>query len=326
MKQMIRHNRTRSSSAATLGRVGELAAIDRIVRLLPHGADIIVGAGDDCAVVRPERNSPTDWLLTSDAVIEGTHFNSGAPASGIGHKAVGRVLSDLAAMGGEPKWALVDIVAPPRTPLTKLDGVYKGMMKLATEYGLFVVGGDMAQGPVLEIHAFAVGSVPKGKAVLRSGAKTGDVIFVTGALGGSTAGKHLSFMPRVQEGAFLRNWASAMIDISDGLATDLRHIAEMSGVGALLETSRIPVSAAARRTKGRISALDHALTDGEDFELLSTIPCGKERAFVSAWRRVFDLPCTRIGVVTNKKGILACAGANGRAVKLHKSGFEHFRR
>jgi len=308
--------------------VGELAAIERIVRLLPRSADIIVGAGDDCALVRPDRTSSSDWLLTSDAVIEGTHFEAGAPASGtaIGHKAIGRVLSDLAAMGGKPKWALVDIVAPPRTPLALLDGIYRGMLRLAARHGLSVVGGDMAKGPVLEIHVFAVGFVPGGKAVLRSGAKVGDVVFVTGALGGSAAGKHLSFMPRVQEGAFLRSWASAMIDISDGLATDLRHIAEMSGVGARLEADRIPVSSAARKIRDGVSALDHALSDGEDFELLFTLPSSRERKFVTLWKRTFDLPCTRIGVVTHRKGILECARADGGIVRLRKSGFQHFRR
>lgn len=303
---------------------GELAVIKRICRHLPAGQSIIQGAGDDCAVVRA--GTSRDWLLTSDAVIEGTHFHPGTPFPAIGHKAVARALSDIASMGGTPEWALVDLVAPPLIPVRAIDEIYRAATEVAGRYGLLIVGGDTARGPVLELHVFAVGFLPRGSAILRSGAKPGDVIFVTGALGGSSLGRHLKFEPRIMEGLFLRKWASAMIDVSDGLATDLRHITDMSRTGATIDTLLIPVSADARRLKDKSSAICHALHDGEDFELLFTVPSKRVKAFQSAWKRNFSLPCSRIGCMTQARGIIECIGKNGMVTELEKTGYQHFKR
>ena len=308
----------------TLEDIGELAAIARITRSLPTGRGIVKGAGDDCAVLRFPGDARYDWLLTSDPVIEGVHFTSATPAGRIGRKAVGRVLSDIAAMGGQPAWALLNIVAPRSTPVARLDALYAGASRLAAKHGLAIVGGDMASGPVLEVHAFAVGAVPRGAAILRSGSRPGDLIFVTGRLGGSRKGHHLAFDPRMQEGAWLRGWARAMIDVSDGLASDLRHLTDMSGTGARLELARIPVSRAAAALRDGLSPVQHALFDGEDFELLFTLPARKRTAFLRAWQRAFALPCTWIGAMTGRAGRIECAQTDGTIRELNRAGYQHF--
>ena len=308
---------------ATLSDIGELGAIARIGRFLGDRRDIIQGIGDDCAVVRSSTIDAHDWVLTSDPVIEGTHFLRGTSPVQVGHKAIGRVLSDIAAMGGDPRWALVDLVSPGDTPASHLEQLYEGATALADRYGLAILGGDMACGPCLEVHVFAVGTVPMGRALLRSGAEPGDAIFVTGSPGGSMAGKHLGFEPRIREGVWLRDWATAAIDISDGLATDLRHLAHRSGTGARIGLAELPVSAAAREaTDG--SDVEHALCDGEDFELLFTV--GKERAeeLPDAWRRAFDLPCSQVGCMTADAGTIECVDSSGAARRLDEAGFAHW--
>ena len=309
----------------TLHKLGEREVIRRLAKLLPRRADVRVGIGDDVAVVAVE-SSHKDFLLTSDCVIEGTHFLPGAKPEQIGRKAVGRVLSDFAAMGGEPLWALIDVVANRDMPLKRLEGVYKGAAKLAEKYGLSIVGGDMAGGPELQLHVFGVGEIQKGSAVLRSGARTGDVIYVTGSLGGSLKGKHLTFEPRLEEGLWLREarWANSMIDISDGLATDLGHILEMSKAGAEISASAIPVSDAARAMKGRRTPLEHALFDGEDFELLFTVSSEKQKVFETSWKDVFELPCTAVGRITEKPGGIMLVDASGKKKSLKDAGYEHF--
>ena len=305
--------------------IGEDKLIRRLKRLVPGRADVISGIGDDCAVVRTGRRDPYDLLLKSDPVVEGIHFTPDAKGSAIGHKALGRVMSDLAAMGGEPLWILVDLVSPPTASVARIEAIYKGMSKLAHRYGAAIVGGDTSCGPVLEVHVFAVGRIARGKALLRSGARLGDILYVTGALGGSGMGHHLRFEPRLVEGQWLRKsgLVTAMMDVSDGLATDLRRLSAASGIGAVLDVAQIPVSAAARRLSGRRSGLDHALADGEDFELLFTVPCRKSRAFEAAWHKAFRLSCTRIGEMTAKSGMVELR--DGKLVEeLTRHGYEHF--
>jgi len=305
--------------------IGELAAIERICKHLPRDGKIIAGAGDDCAVVRAEPGAKHDLLLTSDAVIEGTHFSKETRPSAVGHKAIARVLSDIAAMGGKPEWALINLVAPPRTSVRALDAIYKGATAIAGKYGLSIVGGDMANGSTLELHVFAVGTVPKGKAILRSGAKPGDLIFVTGSLGGSSRGKHLHFEPRLAEGLFLRKWASSMIDISDGLATDLKHLTTMSGTGARLVLASIPISSSATKIKGGQTPTEHALYDGEDFELLFTLPGRRLNAFIKAWATSFSEPASPVGMITGEANNIECVSKDGNTWILKNTGYEHFR-
>ena len=287
----------------TVAAFGERAMIQRLVHTLsaggPERADVVVGPGDDCAVVRPVDDACYDYLLKSDPVIEGVHFTRMTPGAAVGHKALGRVLSDIAAMGGEPLWALVNIVAPPAMSVARVTSVYAGLRKLARHWRVAIVGGDVTRGPCLEAHVFGVGRVLRGQAVLRSGAHSGDYLFVTGALGGSRRGKHLAFQPRLAEGRWLqgRRGVTAMIDLSDGLATDLRHLIRQSRVGAELFLTSIPLSLAipqlasrqtALRSSGQVypapsGALRHAFCDGEDYELLFTVSPANAAKLIRAW-------------------------------------------
>jgi thiamine-monophosphate kinase len=305
--------------------MGEDALIQRLKRLLPGRADVVAGIGDDCAVVRTGPRDSFDLLLKSDPVIEGVHFTATAPAEAIGHKALGRVLSDIAAMGGEPLWVLIDLVAPASVPVKRIEGIYRGLAKLARRYGVAIVGGDTSRGRTLELHVFAVGRILRGRAVLRSGAKPGDSLYVTGSLGGSGQGRHLRFEPRLIEGQWLASgkWATAMMDVSDGLATDLRRLIAASGTGAVVEAARVPVSPAAKRLLDRRAPLEHALSDGEDFELLFTVSPRKAAAFEAAWHRRFRLACTRIGELIRRPGLLEIEN-NGIRTPLKIRGYEHF--
>ncbi len=307
----------------TLGDIGELAAIRRITQALPGGGDVVVGIGDDCAVVRPAGSSE-DLVLTSDPVVEGVHFDAETPGADIGHKAIGRALSVLAAMGGAPRWALVNIGAPRTTPVDRLDAIYTGMRTVAAKHGLAIVGGDMTESTDLEIHVFAIGGVPRDEALLRSTAAPGECLFVTGALGGSRTGRHLRITPRLAEGAWLRHRATAAIDISDGLATDLRHLVAMSGTGCELDLDAIPVSPEVASLNDERLPHEHALYDGEDFELLFTIRPGERNRFLADWSVKFEVQCTEIGRMTDQSGEIRCLRGDGTTYPLTEAGYEHF--
>lgn len=305
-----------------LGDIGEDALVRRLAELVPplHGPGL--GIGDDAAVIPGEKS---DTLLTSDAVIEGRHFAPDADPGSVGHKALARAVSDIAAMGGTPRWALVNLVAPPSTSLAHCEALYGGLARSAERLGVTVVGGDTTEGHPLALHVFVTGEVPQGRAILRSGAKPGDGVYVTGALGGSLASRHLVFVPRLAEGRWLRagGWASSMIDLSDGLATDVRRLAESSGVGVEIDPDAVPLAGAAGVDDGR-PALEHALCDGEDYELLFTVPPVNEAAFGGAWSRSFDLACTRIGRIVDEAGAAYLAAAGGERKRMTAHGFRHF--
>lgn len=311
---------------AQLGQVGELEIIRQLGTILKTGSDIITNIGDDCAVVRLDEQSNADIVLTSDAVIEGTHFNEGCEPHKIGHKAIGRVLSDLAAMGAAPRWAHINLVAPPQTDLEYIKNIYRGVQKLAGQHGLIVCGGDTACAAPLALHVFAAGTVEHGRAVTRNGAAQGQGIYVTGALGYSQQnGKHLDFHPRVAEGYWLRDYATAMLDISDGLAVDLKRMLQASGCGAILESSLIPVSEAAGIHDAIQEKLSHALYDGEDFELLFTIRQDKECSFLQEWHSKFDSPCRRIGITTAESGLLEWITPEKQREPLPHGGWLHYK-
>ena len=295
---------------STLGQLGERAVIRRLLPFLDPHRELIVGAGDDCAVCRAPGGA-VDQVFTTDPIVEGVHFLAGEQARRVGHKAAGRVLSDIAAMGAQPKWVLVNVVAPADLPMSYLEGAYEGMAALCRRFSSSIIGGDVAQGPVLEFHVFGVGELPAGSACLRSGGRAGDALCVTGPLGGSAGGKHLDFIPRVDEGLFLREsgLVSAMMDLSDGLATDLRHLLERSGVGAALTADDIP----------RNGSLEAALRDGEDFELLFSVPAEEVGVLSGAWQERFGSRLARIGRITDEPGVIRL---DDRV--LEGDAFEHF--
>jgi len=288
----------------------ELGLIRLLTRDLALTPAVKVGAGDDCAVLDvgiPDRYV----LLKADAVVEGIHFLADTPPRKIGHKALGRCLSDIAAMAGTPGSALVTIGLPRRFDPQQVTAIYAGMNALARRYEMAVVGGETTTNPDRIFLSVAVlGTVARDKCVLRSGAKPGDAIFVTGQLGGSLAGKHLEFDPRLAEARWLadRFTVHSMIDLSDGLATDLRHVLTASQVGAEIRSQAIPISAAAKRetragdsTKTPLLA---ALTDGEDFELLFTLAGRQAVPLLDAWKTQFPaLPLSCIGKITTAPGL-----------------------
>lgn len=284
-----------------------------------------MGPGDDCAII-PIPESTWDWLLTSDPVIEGIHFLPGTDPRLIGRKAIGRAISDIAAMGGMPQWIIINITSPADLPLATLEKVYDGVNEMAAAYDSVIMGGDIGKGRDFALHVFAIGRAPRGTAILRSGAKPGDIVMVTGTLGGSQLGRHLTFSPRVKEGLWLREhgWATAMMDISDGISTDIRRMMQASHVGVDLQENQVPISAAARELTDGHPPLHHALNDGEDFELLFTVREDQGDLFAKAWAQQFDLPCTAIGRVTDTPQQLRIMGPDGKPQVWQDQGYVHF--
>lgn len=309
--------------------MNEFALIQRLTRSLPTNPSVVVGAGDDCAVL--DAGVPDRLLLfKTDAIVEGVHFGSDAPPEKIGHKALGRCLSDIAAMAGTPTAALITIGLPRDFNPEVVEAIYTGMNALARRYQVAIVGGETTTSPErIFISVALLGWVPRGKNVLRSGAEAGDAIFVTGELGGSLAGKHLEFEPRLAEARWLAQHFSlhAMLDISDGLAGDLRHILAASRVGAELLATSIPISRearlAAKASSSAKPALLAALSDGEDFELLFSVAARDAVPLLDAWRKEFPkLPLTCIGKIKAGEGVTIRDKNSVRPLTAH--GYEHF--
>ncbi len=296
----------------SLKSAGEFGLINRIRRIAGETPGVIAGIGDDCAVLP---YTAREYLLyTVDMIVEGVDFLRKEDPALVGRKAVAVSMSDIAACGGCPKWALVTVAAPADTRVEKIEKIYRGMAGLCRKYGAAIVGGDISSGPKLSIDVSMIGVVGRKRLVLRRGAKPGDVILVTGALGGSIRGKHLSFEPRLKEAGFItKNFAvHAMIDISDGLSQDLGHILEASGVGAVLHADSIPLSAQA-------SGLDDALYSGEDFELLVTMPLKEARRLLKRTDMF-----TPVGEIVPARHGLSLITSDGRRVKMIPKGFRHF--
>ena len=290
--------------------MNEFELIARLTQSLPTNATTVVGPGDDCAIL--DLGFPDRWLLfKTDAIVEGVHFNATAPPGKVGHKALARCLSDFAAMAGTPTHALITLALPTNFKVDFIEAIYGGMNALAARHRVAVVGGETTTNPERLLISLAVlGTAQKGKCPLRSAAKAGDAIFVTGELGGSRSGKHLDFEPRLAEAVWLADNFSihAMMDISDGLAGDLPHILKASGVGAELLSDAIPVSRAAKlAARANSSAkppLLAALTDGEDFELLFTAASHDAVPLLDAWKERFPaLRLSCIGKITAMKGL-----------------------
>ena len=254
---------------------------------------VVHGIGDDAAVLKLDARRYQ--LFTTDMLVEGIHFTLRSPAKQVGYKALACNISDIAAMGGLPTCAVVSIGLPSTIKMSYVQDLYLGMAALAAKFSVSIVGGDTVKSDQLTINIALLGEVEKKHLTLRSGAKPGDMIFVSGALGNTLkTAKHLNFMPRIKEARFLvqRFRPSAMMDISDGLAGDLGHILKASGVGAVLEVDKIP--------KNPGATLDSALTGGEDFELLFTLPPARGRKLIEYTKSQNEFTFAYIGVIFEK--------------------------
>jgi thiamine-monophosphate kinase len=299
----------------------EFGYINWLQKHLKYNSDVLIGSGDDCAVVK----LPDGHLLyaTTDTIVEGVDFKRASPEQ-IGYKSVAISLSDLAAMGVDYSkiYALMSASLPKKLAKPSFTHpLFNGMRFICNKFGVQIIGGDLSstKGPIT-ITSTLMG-ISKSKPVKRSGACAGDAIMVTGRLGGSIVGKHLKFTPRLKEAEFLnkRYRITSMIDISDGLAADLNHILESSKVGGLLDEISIPISQDAYKLKG--NSLLHALNDGEDFELLFTAPL--KEAVKIIHDRAFKIPVNIIGLITKQKGI-RFVSKYGKISNIKPQGFIHF--
>jgi len=302
-------------------RGGELEFVERIRKRVasPKAGGIALGIGDDCAIIRP-RGAAEDLLVSTDLTIEDTHFGRDTHrADDVGWKALARGLSDLAAMGAEPRFCLLSLALPPWADRRWTDGFYRGFLRLAAREGAPLIGGDLARAEKAMCDVVVCGAAPRGRALRRDGARAGDAIYVSGALGGSELGlttrrgmawrRHLRPEPRLALGRFLRErlGATAAMDVSDGISLDLRRLCLASETAA--EIGPPPIFPGA--------TLEQALHGGEDYELLFTIP--PRRAVPP---RFGDLPLTRIGRMrAGKPGAVMLDGA-----PLPPLGWDHLRR
>jgi len=323
-----------------LSELGEQGLIDRIrKRILYRSDDIIVGVGDDSCAVRTYSSLVT--LLSTDAFVEGNHFDlSYFALADVGFKVISASVSDLAAMGGMPRYCLVSLMAPPTISAGDMDGMIDGMLSCCSEYGLELVGGDSVGSAVLALSVTVIGEVEVENMILRSGARPGDLVYVTGDLGASEAGRivlstwpdvdrsivehlskrHRNPIARVKEARELvtNHTVHSMIDLSDGLSVDAVHIAQESGVRLVIDAERIPISSEVKALAEASSAspLDLALRGGEDFELLLT-------GFDLDFEEVAGTPIRQIGEVKEGKGVFLVS-ADGSEKPLPPRGYSHF--
>ncbi|HTB64339.1 MAG TPA: thiamine-phosphate kinase [Opitutales bacterium] len=320
--------------AETVAHLGEIALLQAIRGWLgdvsppsPHGI------GDDCAVL--DLHGASSTLATVDGVVYGRHFDDSAPPASVGAKLLKRNLSDIAAMGGIPKHALVHLTIGCNLSTAWIKKFYTGLAQCCREFGVTLAGGGTAQGPddVFAADLTLLGTAGP-KVLLRTGAQIGDAIFVTGDLGGSIFGKHLDFTPRLAEGQWLAKHSGvrALIDVTDGLAKDLPAILPKNA-DARLHTSTLPISYAAKKLarRDRQSALLHALTDGEDYELLFAVNASADwKSFTKSWKKSFQTPLTQIGVIApalqkRPDRQLREAATGQLLLPAGKQGFEHLR-
>lgn len=303
--------------------------------LAPGRDDVLLGIGDDAALLQaaPDR----ELVATLDTMVAGVHFHPDAAAADVGYKLMAVNLSDLAAMGADPCWALLGLTLP-GIDQAWLKDFAQGLAEAAGEFDVQLVGGDTARGP-LTLSLQLSGQLPRGAALRRDGARAGDAIFVTGDLGAAALGLKIEqqvirlqaveeaamlerlYRPRarVREGVQLRGIASACIDISDGLLADLGHVLDASACGASLELAALPMAepVAARED------IDLALAGGEDYELCFCVPAEREaelQAITASW----SCACSRIGVVESEPGLRA-RGADGESYSPPSRGYEHFK-
>jgi len=297
---------TASDSLATLGETGLLRVLTGRWKADPQR--VLTGVGDDCAVLRGEGRNHF-LLFKTDAVVEGVHFRRQTPPSLIGRKALARALSDLAAMGAGPVAAVITLGVPVGESVSRLRAIYRGMEVLAKKYRVNLVGGETTRAAQLFLNVALLGECRGYHPVLRSTARVGDLIYATGRLGATQARHHLVFEPRLAEGEWLaRNqFASAMMDLSDGLGADLPRLAEASKLSFHLDEKAVP--------RARGATLKAALADGEDYELLFTVTPSHAKTLKKKWPFALSLHCI---------GEMRLRGTVPTGRKL-THGFDHFK-
>jgi len=281
-------NRRAKSASRSLSTLGEKGLLQLLTSRWITDNRILTGVGDDCAVLRGEGKAHY-LLFKTDAVVEGVHFTATTPPGLIGRKALARALSDLAAMGATPHSAIITLGVPANESTSRLSSIYRGMEAIAQKYRVNLVGGETTRAAQLFLSVALLGECRGYRPLLRSGARAGDLLFVTGCLGGTQKRHHLLFEPRLAEGQWLarHKLASAMMDLSDGLGADLPRLAEASKVSPELDLASIP--------RARGATLKAALNDGEDFELLFTVPPSHVKSLKKKWP--FSTPVHCIGVI-----------------------------
>jgi len=276
-----------------LAHYGEDRLIAELTRSLSSDHSIRIGIGDDCAVIG--KKGATRWqLLKTDCLVENVHFLPETAPRRIGWKALARAISDIAAMGGLPRYALITLAVSPEVDVRRLKGIYSGLKKAADRFNIRIVGGETSSSPgPLFISIALTGEVESNYCITRSGGRVGDLLYVTGKLGGSIRGHHLDFLPRVEEARWLvENFRlRAMMDLSDGLAADLPRIAAASKTGFEIFENQLPCNKAC--------SAHEALTDGEDYELLFAIAPRQAASLESKWLKRFPkLALTCVGRLT----------------------------
>lgn len=331
--------------------LGELYLVKKLTgQFTPGHPRVVKGIGDDASVTIQDNSKYL--LCTTDTLVEDTHFSLQytSPRS-LGRKAVSISASDIAAMGGTPMFLFTSIILPPSTPIDFIDLLYKGIKERAHEFDVALIGGNTSSSPdKIIINTTILGEVPKGEAIFRKGASVGNMIYVTGRLGDSGLGlkllkesqksknksknlknkailKHIDPLPRVREGRELakKKLATSMIDVSDGLISDLKHITEESGIGAEIWLKKLPVSAGFKKwLKGHPQDITLALSGGEDYELLFTAPKGNA-AKIDALSMKLGIPITHIGEIVPKGCGITVLDEKGDIFHLADEGFEHFK-
>jgi thiamine-monophosphate kinase len=320
--------------------LGEFGLIDRLAKMAGGGDErLLIGIGDDAAAWQGDASIQ---LATVDSFIQDVHYPSGTASwPEIGWKALAVNLSDIAAMGGLPRYALVSLALPPETEVDDVTALYTGLLELAQKYGVTIVGGDISHAPMMIINITVLGSNPQEKLLTRSSAKPGELIAVTGHLGAAAAGlemltQKLNFdekaaagfrqaffkpIPRIAEGLLLlEQGVKTAIDISDGLVGDLGQIGRASQVGARIDANRVPVEPLVKASFGD-RALELALTGGEDYELLFTASA----EVIDKVKKAATCPVTAIGEITTGQGVTVI-DEQGKPLKLGRAGWEHFSR
>ena len=294
--------------------LGEFNLINRIASRVKVSKDVIKGIGDDTAVLKYTKDKYL--LYTCDMLLEGRHFLSKIDGHLVGKKSLSVNISDIAAMGGVPKFAIISLGIPSSMNVSYVDDIYKGILSVAKNFNVDIVGGDTISSDKIIINISLLGEVEKRFLVLRSGARQGDEIFITGAIGGSLKGKHLSFIPHLKQARFLvRNFRiNSMIDISDGLLADLGHILRLSKKGALLYKKDMPISRHA-------DSFNSAIKDGEDFGLIFTLSEKETDRLQKKWP--FKTRLSRIGKIVKDRGLYIIENS-GRRNRIESKGYTHF--